>query len=86
MDDDAAPPKSVRALSRREIIGLLILVALAVVAALPELRQTYAGAVLSGACQGCRPPEVPPGLSPTGGAHRPDRARSACVARAGALS
>ncbi|MEJ0071194.1 MAG: hypothetical protein WDO24_23380 [Pseudomonadota bacterium] len=51
MDDDAPPPRPARILSRRELIALLILVALAVAAALPELRRTYAGAVLTEAAR-----------------------------------
>jgi hypothetical protein len=56
------PPKPIPALSWREAIALLMLLALAIGVALPELRHTYLGAFLTGACQSCWPPNVPPGL------------------------
>jgi hypothetical protein len=47
-------------LSTGEAILLLLLVGLATTLALPHLRDTYAGAVVSGTCQpDCRMPDTP---------------------------
>jgi hypothetical protein len=50
-------------LSRVEIVGLIVAVAIAILLAVPALKHTYTGAVLSG--KPAEPPPIPPGVSAT---------------------
>jgi hypothetical protein len=45
-------------LSRLEVLGLLVAIVIAVLFALPDLKKTHAGAVLSGQCDRDPKPEL----------------------------
>jgi hypothetical protein len=58
---DHAPLPSSRqkpVLSKYEIIGLIAIVAIAVWLAIPAMKRTYTGAVLSGECEGNAQPQA----------------------------
>lgn len=46
-----APPQRAAVLSRIELLGLVLIVVLGFLIALPALKDTYTGAVLSGKCE-----------------------------------
>jgi hypothetical protein len=59
-----APPQRAAVLSRIELLGLILIVVLGFLFALPALKDTYTGAVLSGKCERdprptlCTPPPI----------------------------
>ena len=46
-----APPQRAAVLSRIELLGLILIVVLGFLFALPAMKDTYTGAVLSGKCE-----------------------------------
>ena len=59
-----APPQRTAVLSRIELLGLILIVVLGFLFALPAMKDTYTGAVLSGKCERdprpalCTPPQI----------------------------